>query len=180
MLMDRYPLEVELKDGTSVTLRPMKRQDERELIAFFSDLTEEDRLFLRNDVSSVQVIRSWVNTLDYRRVFPLLALEGKKIVANGSLHRKPYNWMRHMGEVRVVVASDYRKKGLGQIMADELVANAEDEDLKKLSAEVVIDQKSALELFTRVGFKEEATLKGYVQDSKGKTRDLIVMTREIK
>jgi ribosomal protein S18 acetylase RimI-like enzyme len=65
-------------------------------------------------------------------------------------------------------------------MADELVANAEDEDLKKLSAEVVVDQKSAFELFTRVGFQEEAILKGYVQDSKGKNRDLIIMTREIK
>ena len=180
MLMDRYPLEVELKDGMSVILRPLKRQDERGLIAFFSELTEEDRLFLRNDVSSVQVIRSWINTLDYRRVFPLLALNGDKIIANGSLHRKPYNWMRHMGEVRVVVASDYRKKGLGRVMADELVANAEDEDLEKLSAEVVINQKSALELFTRVGFQQEATLKGYVLDNTGKNRDLIVMTREIK
>jgi L-amino acid N-acyltransferase YncA len=180
MLVDRYPLEAELKGGTKVVLRPMKRQDERAIVEFFGDLTDEDRLYLRNDVSSIQVIRTWINNLDYRRVFPLLALVDDKVVGNGTLHRKPYNWMRHMGEVRVVVSPDFRKLGLGKVLASELLANAEDEGLVRLSAEVVINQKSALELFTRIGFSEEATLKGYVQDAKGQQRDLIVMSKDIE
>lgn len=179
MLVDRYPLEVDLKGGVKVVLRPMKRQDERAIVEFFGELTDEDRLYLRNDVSSIQVIRSWINNLDYRRVFPLLAFNGDRVVGNGTLHRKPYNWMRHMGEVRVVVAPDFRKKGLGKVLANELLASAEDEGLARLSAEVVINQKSALELFTRIGFAEEATLKGYVQDAKGVQRDLIIMSKDI-
>src|SRR5512138_2516810 len=143
MLFERYPRDVALKDGSKVVLRPMNRLDEPSLRDFFETFTEEDRLYLRNDVSSVATIRGWIQSLDYKRVFPLLALDGGRIVANGTLHRKHYNWMRHIGEVRIAVAPDFRRRGLGKLMAQELLVNAGDEGLRKITAEVVVNQKNA-------------------------------------
>ena len=48
MLLSRYPMEVELKNGDSVILKPMTRADEERLLNFFVSLSEEDRLYLRN------------------------------------------------------------------------------------------------------------------------------------
>jgi len=179
LLLSRYPREAQLKDGSSVILRPMTRLDEGNLLDFFINLTEEDRLYLRNDVANVRVVRSWFEQIDYQRVFPLLAIAGEDIVGDATLHRKPFSWMRHMGGIRIVVAPAYRKLGLARILADELLENATDEGLEKLTADVVADQDIALEAFSRLGFRKEATLKDYVLDSKGIRHDLVMMIKDI-
>jgi L-amino acid N-acyltransferase YncA len=176
MLLEKYPDKIDLKDGTQLTLRAMNKQDERALMDFFESLTKEDRLYLRNDVSSYRVVREWFENLNYNRVFPLLAIVDDKIVANATLHRKPFGWMRHMGEIRIVVSPKYRKKGLARIMAAEIIENAKAAGLEKLTAEMAVSQKDALEAFHKLGFKDEATLKDYIRDGKDKGHDLLIMT----
>lgn len=179
MLLDRYPKEIELGAESKIILRPMTRDDEDPLLEFFGSLTEQDRLYLRNDVSNARVIRSWFGKIDYKRVFPILAFDEGKVVGNATLHRRPFSWMRHIGEIRIVVAPDYRKMGLARVLADELFDNAIDEELEKLTADFAADQKVALKVFSRLGFRKEATLKNYVLDADGKLHDLVVMTRDI-
>ena len=48
MLKD-YPKEISLKSGEKVILRPMVKEDEKKLYAFFVRLPEKDRLFLKDD-----------------------------------------------------------------------------------------------------------------------------------
>jgi hypothetical protein len=63
-MMAGFVKESILKDGTSVTLRPMVKEDREKLIDFFSRVAEPDRQFLRNDVRSPEVIDNWVNKID--------------------------------------------------------------------------------------------------------------------
>lgn len=180
MLLERYPQTITLKDGTELVLRAMRKQDDRALMDFFEDLTDADRLYLRNDVSSYRVVREWFNNLNYNRVFPLLAVQDNRIVANATLHRKPFGWMRHVGEIRIVVSPKFRKKGLAQTMFRELIQTAEEADLDKLTAEMAVSQTGAIEVFRKLGFKEETTLKGYIKDAKDKVHDLLIMTLDIR
>lgn len=180
MLPDRYPKTITLGDGTELVLRAMNKRDDRSLMDFFEGLTDEDRLYLRNDVSSYRVVREWFNNLNYSRVFPLLAMEGDRIVANATLHRKPFGWMRHVGEIRIVVSPDFRKRGLARLLAAEIIECAADAGLVKLTAEMAITQKGAMEVFKRMGFKDEAVLKNYILDAKGKEHDLLVMSLDIE
>ncbi|MDF1536580.1 MAG: GNAT family N-acetyltransferase [bacterium] len=179
MLLENYPSKVDLKDGTQLTLRAMTKQDDRALMDFFESLTEEDRLYLRNNVSSYRVVREWFENLNYNRVFPLLALVDGRIVANATLHRKPFGWMRHVGEIRIVVSPEFRKKGLARIMAAEIIANAREAGLEKLTAEMAVSQKDAFEAFHKLGFKDEAKLKGYIRDGKNRGHDLLIMTLDL-
>ena len=179
MLLEKYPSKVDLKDGTQLTLKAMTKQDERALIDFFESLTEEDRLYLRNDVSSYRVVREWFENINYNRVFPLLAWADGRIVANATLHRKPFGWMRHVGEIRIVVSPEFRKRGLARILAAEIVANAKEAGLEKLMAEMAVSQKNALGAFHKLGFKDEATLKEYIRDGKGRVHDLLIMTLDL-
>ena len=81
MLRD-YPKEGTLKSGEKVTLRPMVREDEQKLLEFFLRLPEEDRLFLKNDVTDPKVIEPWAQNLNYEHVIPLLAVIGDIIIAD--------------------------------------------------------------------------------------------------
>lgn len=179
MHLERFPKKIQLKDGTELVLRAMTRQDERALMEFFEELEDEDRLYLRNDVSNYRVVREWFSNLNYNRVFPILALKERAIVANATLHRKPFGWMRHVGEIRIVVSPQFRKKGLARILAAEIIQSAREAELEKLTAEMAVSQKGAVEVFRKMGFVEEATLKGYIRDAKDHLHDLLVMSLEL-
>jgi RimJ/RimL family protein N-acetyltransferase len=180
MLLDRYPQRITLKDGTELILRAMNKQDERDLVEFFEGLEDADRLYMRNDVTNYRVVREWFNNLNYSRVFPLLAVHEGRIVANATLHRKPHGWMRHVGEIRIVVSPDFRKRGLASTMFTELIHTAAEAGLDKLTAEMAASQTAAIEVFRKMGFKDETTLKSYIMDARGDVHDLLIMTLDIE
>jgi len=179
MMLDEYPKEISLKDGSGVVLRPMVKEDESALLAFFQGLSEGDRLYLRDDVTDPEVVSDWAKRLDYNRVLPILAVEGDNIVGNATLHRNPHSWMRHVGSIRLVVSLAYREKGLARVMAAEIFQNAVTAGLDKLMAEMTTDQSGARRVFARLGFREEAILKDHVIDTDGVKHDMLLMSNDV-
>jgi L-amino acid N-acyltransferase YncA len=179
MLIEAYPKTVRLKDGSSVVIRPLVRDDFDQLLTFFRSLPEEDRIFLRHDVSDPEVVRKWTEEHDLQRVVPLVAFDGDELVASGSLHIMPHECMQHVGHVRLVTARSHRSKGLGGRITRELVALAEERDLEKLQAHVIKDNLGAVKMFETLGFKTEAVLKGMIKDRTWRTRDLAIMVNDV-
>ncbi len=179
MILDEYPKSITLKDGSSVTLRPMVKQDEKALLDFFGSLSKADMLYLRDDVANANVIKNWANNIDYDRVLPILAFSGDRVVGNATLHQNPFSWMRHVGQIRMVIASDHREKGLARAMAAEVFQNALAAKLEKLVAEMLTDQHDARKVFSRLGFREEAILKDHVLDARNVKHDLLIMTNDV-
>jgi len=177
--MEAYPKIVRLKDGTKVTLRPMVKEDVQKLLAFFRKLPEEDRLFLKDDVTDEKVIRRWADELDYDKIFPVLAEAAGEIMADATLHMQERGWMKHIGEVRCVVAKEFQRKGLGTIMIREMFHRALQKGLDKLRAVMPDTQVGAIRAFEKIGFKREAVLKESVLDIKGSRHDLIIMTNSV-
>ena len=58
-MLEEYPKKITLPDGATLILRPMTRDDQYGLYNFFISLTEEDRRFLRNDVTDRKLIENW-------------------------------------------------------------------------------------------------------------------------
>jgi len=179
MPTDVYPKAAKLKDGTDIVIRPLARDDFDRLHLFFRSLPEGDRIFLRHDVSDPEMIRKWTEELDFSRVLPLIALEKGEIVGNGSLHMMNHGWMRHVGHVRLVTANTHRHKGLGGLLSRELVALAEAQNLEKLQAHVIEDNRGAVRMFEAVGFKTAAVLEGMVKDQTGRERNLAIMLNTV-
>jgi ribosomal protein S18 acetylase RimI-like enzyme len=179
MLLAGYPKTVKLQTGTEVTLRPMAKMDAGKLHAFFKRVPREDRLFLREDVAIRDVIDAWANELDYDRTLPLLAEVGGDIVGDATLHRRKFGWTSHIGKVRIVIDKEYRERGLGTIMLEELVSIAKRARLEQLVAEVMADQTAAIAAFRRLGFEKEATFYNYVKDQTGEPRNLVVMIKNL-
>lgn len=174
-----YPREVVLRDGTKVTLRPMGKEDGEKLFHFFTQLPEEDRLYLREDVTKKEVIDGWIRDLNYDRVFPLLAEFQGRIVGDATLHRRRYGWARHVAKVRVVIAHDFQHKGLGTKMIQELIGIAADEKLTKLLVELMANQTVAIRAFQKIGFEKVATIPELVKDTAGGLHDLVVLAYDI-
>jgi ribosomal protein S18 acetylase RimI-like enzyme len=179
MLTREYPKDVTLKDGRRVVLRPLEQGDFDKLYAFFGDLPEEDRLFLRHDVSNADLVRRWTEDLDFKHIIPLVAVEGGKIVADGTLHLTDFGWMQHVGHIRLVTARTHRHSGLGTLIARELVALAKGRNLEKLQAHVIEDNAGAVKMFQQLGFETVAVLKDLPKDQHGKKRNLAIMLSDV-
>lgn len=171
-----YPKELTLSDGITITLKPMISGDADALLQFFSRVPPEDRHFLKEDVTSPEVINRWAQELDYRRVLPLLCWVDGRVVADASLHRHRSGAREHTGEVRIVVDSDYRNLGLGTALLRELASVANEEGIEHLFLEAVADKEdAAIRAAEYIGFVRAGVLRGFAKDLGGHPRDLILM-----
>ena len=173
-----YPAIYHTPAGLRLTLRPMLPTDQEALLDFFRRIAPEDRLYLKDDVTSPAVIARWAATLDYRRVLPLLALVDNTIIGDGTLHHSRVPARQHIGEVRVVLDPAYRHQGIGRLLLQRLVeiAKAEDRALEKILFEVVADTEQAAQHAARaLGFEPVALFAQHVRYYNGVPHDLIVM-----
>ncbi|NIO15849.1 MAG: GNAT family N-acetyltransferase [Deltaproteobacteria bacterium] len=174
-----YPKEVTLRDGMRVTIKPFEKKEKESVFEFFVSLPEEDRLYLKDDVTDPLVVEKWARELNYDKVFPLLAWYDNRVVGDGTLHRTITGWMHHIGTIRIAIARDFQRKGLGSVIAQELFFYALKCGLEKIVAEMMEIQYGALKVFEKLGFIHEATLKNHVLDQIGVKHDLLIYTKDL-
>lgn len=162
-----------------VTFRLMEAGDEAAMLAFTDSLPEHDLLFLRVDITQPEAVETWLRNIERGRTVTVLAEHEGRVVGYGSLHYNDLLWTRHLGEMRLMVGPGARGKGLGRVLAEQVFALAEGFGLQKVTAQMMSTQHNAQDLFHRLGFIPEALLHDWVIDRKGRTHDLIVMSREI-
>ncbi|MDP2673682.1 MAG: GNAT family protein [Dehalococcoidia bacterium] len=171
-----FPKEVGLRDCNRVLVRPPEDGDEQALLEFFLHIPEEERFFLKEDVTAPDVVHRWVRERDFRRALALLALDGSRIVADAVLIRRRGNSRSHTGEIRVVVAPEYRDHGLGTALIRELCDIADDAGLEKVMFELVADkEQEAIRAAEWLGFLRVATIEGGAVDPLGHHHDVVLM-----
>jgi len=171
---------VSLKDGKEVLIRPLTSRDLDRLMEFYRSLPLEDRRYLRVDVTNREVVSQRIKLIEKGNVYRLIGLDKDNIVADGALELSGEEWRKHQGELRVIVARPYRRRGLGMIMMRELYFLAAEKNLEKVVAKMMRPQKAAQIICRKLGFREEALLPDYVKDLSGKTQDLIIMVCDLK
>ena len=174
----KYPYTTNLQ-GTTVTLRLMQAADEAALLKFAQSLPEDDLLFLSVDITKPEAVAQWALGLSVGQMHTVLAEVDGQIVGHGSLMHNFLQWTRHLGEMMLLISPTMRGKGLGHLLAGELFALARGLGLSKIAARMAFEQKGAIQVFERLGFKPEALLADYVIDRKDRTHDLIVMSYDI-
>lgn len=178
-MLGHYPKQVSLRDWTKVAMWPMERRDEERLSEFFRRLPEEDRKLLKHDVANRAVIAAWCRNIDHSRVLPILAEAHGKIVGDATLHRKRSGWLQHVGEVRVVVDPEYRRRGLGSLLIEEVMLLGIDVKLERLFVELIASEIAAVKAFERFGFDRVAHLPGFARDRNNVPQDLLVLSADI-
>lgn len=178
--MTTYPKSVTLSDGTHIEIRMMTADDRDAVLEFARSLPEEDLLFLRVDLTDPDVVGEWIVNLENGDSSSLVAYDGSSLAGYATVHRTRARWTRRIGELRINVAPAYRNRGLGRLLTSEIFDVARSMSLRKLMANMIIDQRAAQAAFRRLGFTAEALLADFVDDREGHTRDLMVMTYDIE
>lgn len=170
---------VTLKDGTYILLRPMAPDDKQRLMEFYSAVNEDDLRYFRHYVKDPALIQEWCDQLDYGKVLPVLALAKDRIVGSASLHFFD-GPKRHTGEVRLFLAKDYRKRGLGMKMIRSLTDLARKHGLSILIAEIIADMTKFVKAFEHLGFKPMCTLDDYFMFPDGDSCDVVLMMMHLR
>jgi L-amino acid N-acyltransferase YncA len=168
-----------LADGTRVLFRPMNKDDHEQLIRLFSTINEEDLKYFRHDVKNPKILQDWTENLDYGRVIPLLALVNDQAVGNATLHLGE-GPRRHIGEVRIFLSRNYRKRGLGIKLLRSIVEIGRKQGLHLLNAEVIAENIKLIKAFESLGFKQQCNLEDYFMFQDGECIDVKMMLLPLK
>jgi len=175
-----YPRSETLSDGRQVRLRLMlPGSDVYRLHAFARSLPADDLQFLRVDITRLMVVLLWAQNIKAGLTVTVLAEMDGEVVGYASLHNDQVSWQRHLGELRIQVGQACRGCGLGGLLGKEIFAIASDLGIEKIVAQMTADQRQAIALVERYGFKHEAVLHDFVIGRSGRKNDLVVMTCDV-
>jgi GNAT superfamily N-acetyltransferase len=175
----RYPQEAVLRDGRRLLVRPFAENDVAALYEFFLRLPGEVRRFAWDRIDNRALVESWGRELDYAKVLPLLALDGRKIVADATLHRREGSPLRLVGRIKWLIDPAYRGAGLGTLLVNTFIATARSNGLRHLTCMLVSDlEADAVRTLKELGF-EGYTIPGYGTDPDGNQHDMIKMVLKL-
>lgn len=174
-----YRQLVTLPDGLRVCLRPLVPQDRDALVALFNSLTSDELKYFRSDVADPVVVARWAEEVDYSRVFPLVAVIGDQLVGNSTMHMGS-GFTRHTAEIRVFLAKEFRRRGIGTAMLKTQIEIARKLGLHQLIAEIVESRPQVVHAFEHLGFERQAVLRDQFMTPDGDTLDLIIMVKYLK
>jgi len=178
--LQKFPKDIKLKDGSTVTLRPLRREDEKVFHEFFLAVPERERMFIKHRVTDQAVIRDWCQNIDLGRNLPLLAFADGKILGDATLHQQLGGWKRHIGRVSVLVHPQFRGRGLARALVHEIVEIARNTGLEKVEAEFIGEQEAAIKMFALLGFSNLLRLEDYVRDMQAIAHGYVLMGLNLK
>ncbi len=142
--------------GRSLTLRPIRPEDEAQHLAFLGQLDPEDirmRVFYsRRSIERSELAR--LTQIDYEREMAFLAVEQDDAGAEQTLGvvraiADPDNIAAEFG---IIIRSDLKGGGLGRILMDKMVRYARDKGTQRLIGTVISENKPMLLLAHELGF----------------------------
>ena len=166
---------ITLKDGARVLLRPLTADDRQRIVEMFAPVSPEDAKYLRDPVTNAETVGRWVDELDYSRVLPLVGVAQDRLVGDATLHFRA-GPQRHIGEVRIFLAKDFRRRGLGALMLRALIDLARKAGLHLLVAEIVADQTKVIKAFQSVGFQVQCKFDDAFMFPDGETTNTVLVT----
>lgn len=158
----QYIQEKQLKDGRSVTLRPIRPEDAEALLAFHAalstNLSRQPFLeFAKLDSDDQHRRLVQLCHCDYDRNWTLIATaslnhqQDDQIVGLGRLLRSNHD----MGTFKLLVLDEWHNIGIGRELLNSLISIAEAEGLHAVKAQVLAQNKQMLHLLQSLNFHVE-------------------------
>lgn len=181
MITFKYPHNFPLKNGETVTVDFLKGSDYKDFYDFLSTLRDEDKLYMKYDVTNIDFVRERLAAIDEKRRVSIAARnKDGQIVGEATVYWSPFGWKSHIGKLRITVADNYRRLGLSKYLAQLIFFQAQKLHMTKIVGEIVSLQKVAKRILKSLGFTKEATLRGFATDNKGNRHDVIVMSADLE
>ncbi len=157
----QYVSSWSLKDGTPITIRPIRPEDEPLMVEFHNTLSERSvymRYFssmpLRSRVEHERLVR--ICFPDYAREIALVAEyidPGTGRAAILGVGRLIKLLPKDEAEVAVLVSDDWQRRGIGMELLQKVLAVARAEKVGRVSAELLRDNLGMQTLLKKNGFR---------------------------
>jgi GNAT superfamily N-acetyltransferase len=171
-LPHRYPQEGVLRDGRRVMLRPFAEKDVDALYDFFHRMPGEYRRFAWDNLDNRSLIEGWGREIDYGKVFPLVAVDAGRIVADATLHTRKGGPLRLVGRIKWMIDPEFRGAGLGTILVNHLIHIARERGLRHVNSMLISDlEADAVKTLEGLGFTSFVQ-PGYGTDPDGNQHDM--------
>jgi acetyl coenzyme A synthetase (ADP forming)-like protein len=146
-------VDVALRDGSSLHVRPVSAEDTSAIRAFLKTLSPESRGFRFFGSPNLDWVTEWSVDVDYASRYALVATAGpgQAIVAHGAYVRLDAS----RAEVAFMVADAWQGKGIATIMLAHLAAAAEEHGISTFVAEVLPHNHRMIDVFRESGFPVE-------------------------
>ena len=152
-----------MKDGTPVTIRPIRPEDEPLMVKFHETLSERSvylRYFhlMKLEQRTAHERLTRICFIDYDREMALVAeTADQRNPGGGPDDEDP----RHQeAEVAVLISDKWQGRGLGKELLARLLMVGADEKLAKLTADILPDNRDVMRICEKLGF----TLKHSLDD----------------
>ena len=150
----------------SISVRPAEDGDRRSLALLLAAVAEErDGIAAEPPIDVEKLAARW--EIDGT----LIAVAEGDLV--GQIHIDP-SWMR-FGDIGMMVAADWRGRGVGTALVAAAIDWALAHGLHKLALGVFPHNQAAIVLYRKFGFVEEGRLRRHVRRADGQLWDLIEM-----
>lgn len=149
----QYTRTVQLKDGSSMLLRPVRPEDEPAMEQMLQNVSS-DSLYMRFFGSVPKMSHTWMvrfTHIDYDREIAIVAETPDKKALAGVVRIIEDAW-RETAEYAILIADAYHGKGLGSILTDYILDIARQRKIKKIVASVLAANTPMIHMFERRGF----------------------------
>jgi acetyltransferase len=153
-----------MRDGTQVTIRPIRSDDELMMVKFHETLS--DRTVYMRYFTSLSLSRRTAHerlvricTVDYEHEMVLVAEHNEpqngdqQILAVARMNQLPSDHPPKEAELAVLVADRYQRQGLGTELLRRLIQIARNIKINRLVAEVLWDNLAMQAVFKSLGFQ---------------------------
>lgn len=178
MAKNPFPKAVSI-NGTEFDFRLLVSTDRGAILNFAQRLDETDLSFMRRDITQPEMVDSWIHDVESQHATTILIETNNQIIGYGTLYYNQLFWNRHLGEIRILISSPFRNRGLGNRLTRELVKIAQEVGLEKVVMYMAVEDKSAQRMVEDLGFTAEALLTDWVKTRDDRTHDLLIMSASI-
>ncbi|MGX7349586.1 GNAT family N-acetyltransferase [Dolosicoccus paucivorans] len=158
-----------MNETAQLTIRQAHPTDLEPLVELYEQLATETAFLTDDQVNKSKTKRTYQMTQQidqYSRSLTsiMLVVElQEEIIALGTLATLPGSRQSHVAEVGIGVLKDYWGNGIASILLEELLYFAKETALKVITLEVVQENKRAIALYKKFGFKIVGSLSQRLQ-----------------
>jgi RimJ/RimL family protein N-acetyltransferase len=176
------PIDVNLKDGTSVILRSPGESDAPLFIEYCKHIfSNSDYVITEPDEyhADLSKQKEWIKNFEGKQgSISIIAEYDGKIIGNIDFNNKSHRRrIKHRGDFGMGVIKDFRGKGIGKLLISELIgwARLPNNPVEKIELMVMSENEPAIHLYKSLGFQEEGRVTKEIKMPDGRYIDGISM-----
>jgi len=164
---------VRLKDGRTVLIREFRIEDKEKLIEMYGSLSNDAVRWGLPPYTRERIEGWWLSNL--QSLIAIVAFYSDKIVGHAQIYKFPHPRRKGTSDVLIYLHQDFHNVGLGTAMLTRLMELAKKEGLHRIGLRVIADNKPAIRLYQKFGFKVEGLMKDAYLGEDGRYHDELVM-----